>query len=76
MGKRKSCTAHRSLRASVERSWEVGWWTLLAVAVQNALSATRIDDDPNMLRGWAGALPPLGELLLADAPAESRLPMG
>ncbi len=47
----------------------------MAVAVQNAPAATLTDESPHVLCGWAGEPPPLGELLLADAPAESRLPM-
>ena len=48
---------------------------MLAVAVQNAVASTLVDDAPHLLHGWEGSGPPLGELLHGDAPAESRLPL-
>ncbi len=71
----KSRDAHASLRQATSRAWEARWWALLAVAVQDSLAATLIDDAPHLLHGWHGDPPPLGELLLADAPAQSRLPL-
>ena len=63
------------LKASATRAWEARWWGMLSVAVQNALAATLVDDAPHLLHGWEGEGPPLGELLHAEAPTQSRLPL-
>ena len=46
------------------------WWGMLAVAVQNALASTLVDDAPHLLHGWEGEGPPLAVLLHGDAPAQ------
>ena len=71
----KSRTAHPSLQRATARAWEARWWALLSVAVQDAPAATLIEGAPHLLHGWYGDPPPLGELLLADAPTNSRLPL-
>ena len=48
---------------------------MLAVAAQDSLAATLVDDAPQLLHGWHGKGPPLGQLLHGEAPSESRLPL-
>ena len=71
----ESAQAPPRLRRSTARAWEARWWGMLAVAVQNALASTLVDDAPHLLHGWEGEGPPLGVLLHGDAPAQSRLPL-
>ena len=71
----KSAQAPPRLRRSTARAWEARWWGMLAVAVQNSVAATLVDDAPHLLHGWEGDGPPLGVLLHGDAPAQSRLPL-
>jgi len=71
----RSAQAPPRLRRSTARAWEARWWGMLAVAVQNALAATLVDDAPHLLHGWEGEGPPLGVLLHGEAPTESRLPL-
>ena len=71
----RSAQAPPRLRRSTARAWEARWWGMLAVAVQNALAATLVDDAPHLLHGWEGERPPLGVLLHGEAPTESRLPL-
>ena len=75
LAEERSAQAPPRLRRSTARAWEARWWGMLAVAVQNALAATLVDDAPHLLHGWEGEGPPLGELLHGDAPAASRLPL-
>jgi len=71
----KSEDAAPRLRKSAAFAWENRWWSMISVATQNALAATLVDDAPHMLHAWEGTAPPLGILLLGEAPAESRLPL-
>ena len=71
----KSAQAPPRLRRSTARAWEARWWGMLAVAVQNVVAATLVDDAPHLLHGWEGDGPPLDVLLHGDAPALSRLPL-
>ena len=48
---------------------------MLAVVAQDSLAATLVGDAPQLLHGWEGAGPYLGELLHAEAPTPSRLPL-
>ena len=48
---------------------------MLAVAAQDALVATLVDVDPEMLYARDVSGPPLGMLLHGEAPAQSRLPL-
>ena len=75
LAEEKSAGAPPRLRRSTARAWEARWWGMLAVAVQNAVASTLVDDAPHWLHGWEGRGPPLGELPHGDAPAESRLPL-
>ena len=75
LAEEKSAGAPPRLRRTTARAWEARWWGMLAVAVQNAVASTLVDDAPHLLHGWEGSGPPLGELLHGDAPAESRFPL-
>ena len=75
LAKHRSKTAQRRLHKSTQLAWEHRWWGMLAVAAQDSLAATLLDDAPHLLHGWEGAGPSLGELLHAEAPTPSRLPI-
>ena len=60
---------------TTQLAWETRWWGMLAVAAQDSLAATLVDDAPHLLHGWERLAPSLGELLHAEAPTPSRLPL-
>ena len=62
-------TAPRALRRSVEHAWQARWWGILAVAVQDALCSTLVDDAPRFLHGRPPQDPDLADLLLDAEPA-------
>ena len=43
---------------------------MLSVAMQDSLAATLVDDAPQLLHGWHGSDPPLGQLLHGEGSAE------
>ena len=67
--------APKRLRKSMERGWKNQWWGMLAVAAQDSLAATLVEDAPHLLHGWAGPNPPLADLLYGEAPNPTRLPL-
>ena len=71
----RSRDAPRRLRRSTAAAWENRWWSMLAVAAQDSLAATLVDDAPHLLHGWRPEEPPLGVLLHGEAPSQSRLPL-
>ena len=79
LAKHKASTAPPELRTKVRRRWENRWWTMLSVAVQDAVSASMLND--GIFRsGFAYAGAPDFDEILADTqggvtpPAFSRLP--
>ena len=62
-------SAPRALRRSVEQAWQARWWGILAVAVQDALCSTLVDDAPRFLHGRPPHDPDLADLLLDAEPA-------
>ena len=75
LAKHRSQKAPARLRKSTRLAWENRWWGMLAVATQDSLAATLVNDAPHLLHGWEGSGPPLGELLHGEAPSPSRLPL-
>ena len=75
LAKHRSQNAPPRLRKSTQLAWENRWWGMLAVAAQDSLTATLVDDAPHLLHGWERLAPSLGELLHAEAPTPSRLPL-
>ena len=75
LAKHRSQNAPPRLRKSTQLAWENRWWGMLAVAAQDSLAATLVDDTPHLLQGWERLASSLGELLHAEAPTPSRLPL-
>ena len=75
LAKHRSKDAPKRLSKSTRLAWENRWWGMLAVAAQDSLAATLVNDAPHLLHGWEGCGPPLGELLHGEAPTISRLPL-
>ena len=60
----KAAHAPRTLRRGTALALERRWWGLLAVATQDALASTLLNDAPKLLHGWPTEEPHLGNLLL------------
>ena len=63
LAENRSSSAPKRLRRSTDYAWEARWWSMLSVAAQDALAATLVDDALDLLHGWKGEGPPLGQLL-------------
>jgi len=73
----KAAEAPPALRRGTALALERRWWGLLAVATQDALASTLLNDAPKLLHGRPPATPHLANLLLdhGGPPAPSRLPL-